>query len=140
MNADLIDQVLAEYEHQRTAYADPALEAVRTAIFVEDVFGITLRDDQIDPAVLTDPTALRGLMIRRVRPTLMCGICGIVTDGPAPDLDVVTAMMGRLGHRGPDGSGYLRDHQAVLGPHPPLLDRLRRWRAADRQRRRHTSG
>lgn len=45
----------------------------------------------------------------------MCGICGIVTDGPTPDLDVVTAMMGRLGHRGPDGSGYLRDHQAILG-------------------------
>lgn len=45
----------------------------------------------------------------------MCGICGIVTDGPPPDLSVVTAMMGRLSHRGPDGSGYLRDHRAVLG-------------------------
>lgn len=62
MNADLVDQVLAEYEHQRKAHADPALEAVRTAIFVEDVFGITLRDDQIDPAVLTDPAALRVLV------------------------------------------------------------------------------
>ncbi|MGC4155020.1 MAG: asparagine synthase (glutamine-hydrolyzing) [Propionicimonas sp.] len=45
----------------------------------------------------------------------MCGICGIVTNGPEPDLTVVTAMMGRLHHRGPDGSGYLRDHRAVLG-------------------------
>ena len=45
----------------------------------------------------------------------MCGICGIVTTGPEPDLAVVTAMMGRLHHRGPDGSGYLRDHRAVLG-------------------------
>ncbi|GAA3706775.1 hypothetical protein GCM10022204_25810 [Microlunatus aurantiacus] len=62
MNADLIDQLLAEYEQQRTAYADPALEAVRTAIFLEDVFGITLRDDQIDLAVLTDPIALRVLI------------------------------------------------------------------------------
>lgn len=68
MNADLIDQVLAEYEHQRKAYADPALEAVRTAIFVEDVFGITLRDDQIDPAVLTDPAALRVLVSNAASP------------------------------------------------------------------------
>jgi asparagine synthase (glutamine-hydrolysing) len=45
----------------------------------------------------------------------MCGICGIVTDGPAPELSTVTAMMGQLAHRGPDGSGYLRDHRAVLG-------------------------
>lgn len=45
----------------------------------------------------------------------MCGICGIVTTGPQPELAVVTAMMGRLQHRGPDGSGYLRDHRAVLG-------------------------
>jgi len=45
----------------------------------------------------------------------MCGICGIVTDGPAPELSVVTAMMGRLAHRGPDGSGYLRDRRAVIG-------------------------
>ncbi len=45
----------------------------------------------------------------------MCGICGIVTHGSAPDLGVLTAMMGRLHHRGPDGSGYLRDHRAVLG-------------------------
>lgn len=45
----------------------------------------------------------------------MCGICGIVTTGPEPDLGIVTAMMGRLSHRGPDGSGYLRDHRAVLG-------------------------
>lgn len=45
----------------------------------------------------------------------MCGICGIVTNGPVPDLSVVTAMMDQLSHRGPDGSGYLRDHQAILG-------------------------
>jgi asparagine synthase (glutamine-hydrolysing) len=45
----------------------------------------------------------------------MCGICGIVTDGSPANLGVVTAMMGRLSHRGPDGSGYVRDHQAILG-------------------------
>jgi asparagine synthase (glutamine-hydrolysing) len=45
----------------------------------------------------------------------MCGVCGIVTDGPAPDLDLVMAMLAQLSHRGPDGSGYVRDRSAVLG-------------------------
>ena len=68
MNIGLVDHVLAEYEHQRKAYADPALEAVRTAIFVEDVFGLTLSDDQINPAVLTDPVALRELVASTTSP------------------------------------------------------------------------
>lgn len=45
----------------------------------------------------------------------MCGICGIVTDGAPPDLSVLKNMMGRLGHRGPDGNGYYRDLHAALG-------------------------
>jgi len=46
----------------------------------------------------------------------MCGICGIVTTREAPpDLDLVRHMLGRLQHRGPDSSGYYRDHRAALG-------------------------
>lgn len=45
----------------------------------------------------------------------MCGICGVVSDGAPPDPSIVTSMMAQLCHRGPDGSGYVRDHQAVLG-------------------------
>ncbi|MBW1852837.1 MAG: asparagine synthetase B, partial [Deltaproteobacteria bacterium] len=47
----------------------------------------------------------------------MCGICGIInlTEGPPPDLDLLTRMMGRLRHRGPDSSGYYRDKQVALG-------------------------
>ena len=47
----------------------------------------------------------------------MCGICGIVNigDSPPPDLDLLVRMMGRLRHRGPDSSGYYRDHQVALG-------------------------
>ncbi len=45
----------------------------------------------------------------------MCGICGVVTDGPAPDVGLVTEMIGRLQHRGPDGSGYFRDRRVALG-------------------------
>ncbi|GAB3816818.1 asparagine synthase (glutamine-hydrolyzing) [Tessaracoccus terricola] len=45
----------------------------------------------------------------------MCGICGVVSLGEPPDLGVVQDMIGALTHRGPDGSGYLRDHGAILG-------------------------
>ena len=47
----------------------------------------------------------------------MCGICGIVTParGPAPDLAQIRRMMGRMAHRGPDGSGIYRDQRAALG-------------------------
>lgn len=66
MNASLIDRVLAEYEHQRVADADPTLEAVRAAIFVEDVFGLTIPDELIDPSVLVDPVALRTFLASAV--------------------------------------------------------------------------
>ncbi len=45
----------------------------------------------------------------------MCGICGIVDLSQAPDPGLVEAMLGRLHHRGPDGSGMLVDDRAVLG-------------------------
>jgi asparagine synthase (glutamine-hydrolysing) len=46
----------------------------------------------------------------------MCGVCGVVDlAGGTPDTDLVVRMMGRLAHRGPDGSGYYRDEHAVLG-------------------------
>lgn len=45
----------------------------------------------------------------------MCGICGFTTLSSAPDAELVLRMMGRLAHRGPDGSGYYRDANVVLG-------------------------
>ena len=46
----------------------------------------------------------------------MCGVCGVVsTNGEPPDLDLLTTMIGHLGHRGPDGSGYYRDQRVALG-------------------------
>ena len=45
----------------------------------------------------------------------MCGICGIVSDSGLPDLALLRRMMGRLGHRGPDGNGWYRDRRAALG-------------------------
>ena len=45
----------------------------------------------------------------------MCGVCGIVSYGGPPDLALLRRMMGRLGHRGPDGNGWYRDRRAALG-------------------------
>lgn len=45
----------------------------------------------------------------------MCGICGIVDYESTPDLPLLRAMMDRLDHRGPDGTGYFRDRRATLG-------------------------
>ena len=45
----------------------------------------------------------------------MCGICGIVSTDAPPDLTLLRRMMGRIGHRGPDGNGYYRDRRAALG-------------------------
>ncbi|MFW6139184.1 MAG: asparagine synthetase B family protein [Spirochaetota bacterium] len=47
----------------------------------------------------------------------MCGICGIVDPGgvSAPDTRLITRMIGRLRHRGPDSSGYYQGDTALLG-------------------------
>ena len=45
----------------------------------------------------------------------MCGVCGVVSFTEPPDLGLLTEMMRRLTHRGPDGSGYFRDRHAALG-------------------------
>lgn len=63
---DLVDQILAEHAALRDPDADPALAALGTAILLEDVFDVELSDDDIDPAVLGDPAAVRSLL-RRVK-------------------------------------------------------------------------
>jgi hypothetical protein len=43
---------------------DPELEAVRLAILFEDVLGVSLSDDDIDLAVLSDRDAVGTLLAR----------------------------------------------------------------------------
>jgi hypothetical protein len=62
VNREAVEQVLREYAAWRRPDADPELEAVRTAILLEDVFGVTLPDAEIDPAVLADPAAVAALI------------------------------------------------------------------------------
>jgi asparagine synthase (glutamine-hydrolysing) len=45
----------------------------------------------------------------------MCGIGGVLSFDGVPDVDLVRRMLGRLHHRGPDGSGYYRDRRIALG-------------------------
>ncbi len=64
MNRDIVEQVLRDYEAVRRRDADAGLEAVRLAILLEDVLGVTLPDADIDPAVFADPAAVTALVTR----------------------------------------------------------------------------
>ena len=64
MNRNIVEQVLRDYDAVRRPDTDPELEAVRTAIMLEDVFGIVLSDAEIDPAMLADPAAMATLVAR----------------------------------------------------------------------------
>ena len=64
MNRDMVEQILRDYHRLCRPGADPGLEAVRTAILLEDVFGIALSDAEIDPAVLADVPAVAALVAR----------------------------------------------------------------------------
>lgn len=56
----------------------------------------------------------------------MCGIAGKVNfggSGPAPDRDVVTAMIAQLRHRGPDALGlYVDDHACLASARLSIVD------------------
>lgn len=45
----------------------------------------------------------------------MCGIAGTLAFGTRPEIDIVTGMLSRLPHRGPDGCGVYRDDDVALG-------------------------
>jgi hypothetical protein len=64
VSPDIVEQVLREYTALRRPDTDPELEAVRTAILLEEIFGVTLSDAEIDPAVLADASAVAALVAR----------------------------------------------------------------------------
>lgn len=61
MNEDRIDRVLAEFVFARGPLADPQLEALRAAIFVEDSFATTVPAELLDFEHLGTPQAMRAL-------------------------------------------------------------------------------
>jgi hypothetical protein len=64
VDRDVIAQILRDHDDLRPPGTDLELEAVRAAILLEDVFGITLSEDEIDPAVLADSRAMAVLVAR----------------------------------------------------------------------------
>jgi hypothetical protein len=64
MNPEFAEQVLRDYEALRRDDTDPELEAVRTAILIEDAFKITLSDAEIDHAVIGTPSGVATLVAR----------------------------------------------------------------------------
>lgn len=67
MTITVIDRLITEFAHLADPKMEPALEAVRMAILLEDVVGISLTDDQIDPAIMGDPAAIRSLLTESLR-------------------------------------------------------------------------
>jgi hypothetical protein len=76
VNPEIAEQILRDYQALRRPDTDPELEAVRTAILLEDVFGVTLPDAEIGPSVLAGPSAVTALVARLLGAPLMCGIRG----------------------------------------------------------------
>ena len=64
VNPDIVEQVLGDYEALRRPDTDPELEAVRTAILLEDIFDVTVSDAEIDLAVFADAPAVTALLAR----------------------------------------------------------------------------
>lgn len=64
MTPEAVDRVLQDHAVLRDPFGDPELEAVQVAILLEDVLGITLADDEIDPGSLGSPDAIKTLLAR----------------------------------------------------------------------------
>jgi len=62
---DRLDELLRQLDELRDPDLDPELEAVRTAVLLEDSLDITLTDDEISPDVLSDPAAVRQVVASR---------------------------------------------------------------------------
>lgn len=65
MTSAAVDRILRERSFLRSAGDDPELQALRTAILIEDVFGVTLTDEQLGSDLLDDPVALGDLLANR---------------------------------------------------------------------------
>ena len=66
--SEQVDRALAEYARLRDPAGDRHLEAVKAAIFLEDVFDVVLREDEIDPDQLGTAEGMRAVLARAGRP------------------------------------------------------------------------
>lgn len=63
-----VGRALAEYARLRDPAGDRHLEAVKAAIFLEDVFDVVLREEDIDPDQLGTADGMRAVLARAGRP------------------------------------------------------------------------
>ncbi len=64
MDGEAVDQALADYRALPRDESDPGLEAVRAAVFLEDVLGVRVTDDDIRGALAAPAPDLRALVAR----------------------------------------------------------------------------
>lgn len=62
-----VERALAEYARLRDPDGDRQLEAVKAAIFLEDVFHVVLREEQIDPDLLGTAEGMRAVLAQAGR-------------------------------------------------------------------------
>ena len=86
MNGRDVAILLAEWDCSRDRSVPEHLQAIETAIFLEDTFGIAVARRGDRPRA---PDGARHARSRRPRTgPLMCGVCGIVDFDELPDLDL----------------------------------------------------
>jgi hypothetical protein len=74
VDADAVEQAVTEYEALRREAlrqedTDPGLEALRAAVFLEDVLGLRVTDEDIAGDLSEDPPALRQVIDRSLHRT-----------------------------------------------------------------------
>lgn len=58
------DQILRDWFATTTAGSDPELQAVSNAVFLEETFGVTLTDAEIDLAVIGTVAGMQSVLAR----------------------------------------------------------------------------
>lgn len=66
MDQSVIDEILWEWADSQDRTLAPELQAVSTALFLEETFGVTLRDAQIDPLHLGTVDAMKSTLARLI--------------------------------------------------------------------------
>ena len=65
MDPDRVDQVLTDFFDLPVVHADVELESIKTALMLEDVFGVRLSDDDIGSNSLSTAAEIKELLTRR---------------------------------------------------------------------------
>jgi hypothetical protein len=61
-----VERILAEYGELDASTGDPELDAIQTALFIEDALDIRLAEEEISPAIIGDRSALRTFILRKL--------------------------------------------------------------------------